>query len=151
MRWCDFRHTSTGQPTSHLCRRLVSRRVVEGCRRSVDLDSRRGRLVRGVHRGTIPLVARPLPVSGYHFYRIGSDQNSFVSGRLRLTGKLLDSYFDTHRALRPIYVEYEAKFVAGSGKLASWFAAAECFHRPTQAGALWRSGCSQFAKKLILN
>ena len=42
-----------------------------------------------------------------------------MSGRLRLTGKLLDSYFDTHRALRPIYVEYEAKFVAGSGKLAS--------------------------------
>ena len=71
-----------------------------------------------------------------------------MSGRLRLTGELLDSYFDTHRALRPIYVEYEAKFVAGSGKLASWFAAAECFHRPTQAGALWRSGCSQFAKKV---
>ena len=73
-----------------------------------------------------------------------------MSGRLRLTGKLLDSYFDTHRALRPIYVEYvyEAKFVAGSGKLASRFAAAECFHRPTQAGALWRSGCSQFAKKV---
>ena len=101
-----------------------------------------------LYRGTTRLVARPLPVSGYHFYRIGSDQQECVSGRLRLTGKLLDSYFDTHRALRPIYVEYEAKFVAGSGKLASWFAAAECFHRPTQAGALWRSGCSQFAEKV---
>ena len=101
-----------------------------------------------LHRGTTHLVARPLPVSGYHFYRIGSDQQECVSGRLRLTGKLLDSYFDTHRALRPIYVEYEAKFVAGSGKLASRFAAAECFHRPTQAGALWRSGCSHFAEKI---
>ena len=101
-----------------------------------------------LYRGTTRLVARPLPVSGYHFYRIGSDQKECVSGRLRLTGKLLDSYFDTHRALRPTYVEYEAKFVAGSSKLASRFAAAECFHRPTQAGALWRSGCSQFAEKV---
>ena len=90
-----------------------------------------------LYRGTPRLVARPLPVSGYHFYRIGSDQQECVSGRLRLTGKLLDSYFDTHRALRPIYVEYEAKFVAGSGKLASWFAAAA--RMLPSADASWRA------------
>ena len=59
------------QVTSVVCRRLVSRRVVGFCQRSVDLSSRRGRRVRGVHSGTIRLVARPPPVSGYHFHRLG--------------------------------------------------------------------------------
>ena len=62
-----------------------------------------------------------------------------MSGRLRLTGKLLDSYFDTHRALRPYMwrLEYEANFVAGSGKLASWFAAAA--RMLPSANASWRA------------
>ena len=67
---------------------------------------------------------------------MGSDQNSFVSGRLRLTGKLLDSYFDTHRALRPIYVEYEAKFVAGSGKTGIMVC---CGRMLPSADASWRA------------
>ncbi len=79
------------QLTSWRRRRLVSRRVVEGCRRSVDLDSRRGRLVRGVHRGTIPLVARPLPVRDYHFHRMPEALKMLRRGRLRLAGKTLYS------------------------------------------------------------
>ena len=79
------------QVTSVVCRRLVSRRVVGFCRRSVDLSSRRGRRVRGVHSGTIRLVARPLPVSGYHFHRIPPALKFLRRGRLRLADKTLYS------------------------------------------------------------
>ena len=120
------------QVTSVVCRRLVSRRVVGFCRRSVDLSSRRGRRVRGVHSGTIRLVARPLPVSGYHFHRLGWLIKSHRRGRLRLAGKTLYSSNTLWPPPRTYQRDSKAKRATGSEKVTSWFSGWECAIRMMQ-------------------